>query len=80
MRGWLWVYVKLSTLNSAIEQELRNQRVEDRANATSSDYRLAGALSLSIPPFKRFGQKIMVHKAMLHVTTDPLLLHVALLC
>ena len=29
-------YVKHSTLNSAIEQELRDRRVEDRANATSS--------------------------------------------
>ena len=29
-------YVKHSTLNSAIEQELRDRRVEGRANATSS--------------------------------------------
>ena len=32
----LCAYVKHSTLNSAIEQELRDRRVEDRANATSS--------------------------------------------
>ena len=32
----LCAYVKHSTLNSAIEQELRDRRVEDRANATTS--------------------------------------------
>ena len=35
-RARLCAYVKHSTLNSAIEQELRDRRVEDRANATSS--------------------------------------------
>ena len=35
-RARLCAYVKHSTLNSAIEQELRNRRVEDGANATSS--------------------------------------------
>ena len=34
-RARLCAYVKHSTLNSAIEQELRDQRVEGRANATS---------------------------------------------
>ena len=34
-RARLCAYVKHSTLNSAIEQELRDRRVEDRANATS---------------------------------------------
>ena len=32
----VYVYVKHSTPNSAIEQELHDRRVEDRANATSS--------------------------------------------
>ena len=32
----LCAYVKHSTLNSAIDKELRDRRVEDRANATSS--------------------------------------------
>ena len=35
-RAQLCAYVKYSTLNSAIEQELRDRRVEGRANATSS--------------------------------------------
>ena len=35
-RPRLCAYVKHSTLNSAIEQELRDRRVEGRANATSS--------------------------------------------
>ena len=35
-RTRLCAYVKLSTLNSAIDPELRDRRVEDRANATSS--------------------------------------------
>ena len=35
-RARLCAYVKHSTLNSAIEQELRDWRVEGRANATSS--------------------------------------------
>ena len=35
-RARLYAYVKHSTLNSATEQELRDRRVEDRANATSS--------------------------------------------
>ena len=35
-RARLCAYVKHSTLNSAIEQELRDRRVEGRANATSS--------------------------------------------
>ena len=35
-RARLCAYVKHSSPNSAIEQELRDQRVEDRANATSS--------------------------------------------
>ena len=35
-RARLCAYVKLSTLNSAIDQELRDRKVEDRANATSS--------------------------------------------
>ena len=35
-RARLCAYVKHSTLNSAIEQELRDLRVEHRANATSS--------------------------------------------
>ena len=35
-RARLCAYVKFSTLNSAIEQELRDRRVEDSANATSS--------------------------------------------
>ena len=35
-RARLCAYVKHSTPNSAIEQELRNRRVEGRANATSS--------------------------------------------
>ena len=35
-RARLFAYVKLSTLNSAIDPELRDQNVEDRANATSS--------------------------------------------
>ena len=35
-RARLCAYVKLSTLNSAIDPELRDRKVEDRANATSS--------------------------------------------
>ena len=35
-RARLCAYVKHSTLNYAREQELRDPRVEDRANATSS--------------------------------------------
>ena len=35
-RARLCAYVKLSTLNSAIAPELRDRKVEDRANATSS--------------------------------------------
>ena len=35
-RARLCAYVKHSILNSAIEQELRDWRVEGRANATSS--------------------------------------------
>ena len=35
-RARLCAYVKHSTLNSAIDQELRDWRVEGRANATSS--------------------------------------------
>ena len=35
-RAWRCAYVKHSTLNSAIEQEMRIRIVEDRANATSS--------------------------------------------
>ena len=35
-RARLCAYVKHSTLNYAIEKELRDRRVEDRANATSS--------------------------------------------
>ena len=35
-RALLCAYVIHSTLNSAIEQELRDRRLEDRANATSS--------------------------------------------
>ena len=35
-RARLCAYVKHSTLNSAIEQELLDRRVEDRANATIS--------------------------------------------
>ena len=34
-RARLCAYAKHSTLNSAIGQELRDRRVEDRANATS---------------------------------------------
>ena len=36
VRGFVRTYVKHSTLNSAIEQELCDRRVEGRANATSS--------------------------------------------
>ena len=36
VRMYLHTYVKHSTLNSAIEQELRDRRVEGRVNATSS--------------------------------------------
>ena len=35
-RARLCAYVKLSTLNSAIDPELRDRKVEDRANATTS--------------------------------------------
>ena len=35
-RARLCAYVKLSILNSAIDPELRDRKVEDRANATSS--------------------------------------------
>ena len=35
-RARLCAYVKLSTLNSAIDPELRDRKVGDRANATSS--------------------------------------------
>ena len=35
-RARLCAYIKHSTLDSAIEEELHDQRVEDRANATSS--------------------------------------------
>ena len=35
-RARLCAYVKLSTLNSAIDPELRDRKVEDRANATIS--------------------------------------------
>ena len=49
-RARLCAYVKLSTLNSAIDPELRDRKVEDRANATSSAQR--GALSLSILPIR----------------------------
>ena len=35
-RARLCAYVKLSTLNSAIDPKLRDRKVEDRANATSS--------------------------------------------
>ena len=35
-RARLCAYVKRSTLNSAIDPELRDRKVEDRANATSS--------------------------------------------
>ena len=35
-RARLCAYVKLSTLNSAIDPELRDRKVEDRANVTSS--------------------------------------------
>ena len=35
-RARLCAYVKLSTLNSAIDPELHDRKVEDRANATSS--------------------------------------------
>ena len=35
-RARLCAYVKHSTLNSAIEQELSDRRVEGRVNATSS--------------------------------------------
>ena len=35
-RARLYAYVKLSTLNSAIDPELPDRKVEDRANATSS--------------------------------------------
>ena len=35
-RARLCAYVKLSSLNSAIDPELRDRKVEDRANATSS--------------------------------------------
>ena len=35
-RARLCAYVKHSTLNSAIEQELCDRRLEDKANATSS--------------------------------------------
>ena len=35
-RARLCAYVKLSTLNSAIDPELRDRKVEDRVNATSS--------------------------------------------
>ena len=35
-RARLCAYVKLSTLNSAIDPELCDRKVEDRANATSS--------------------------------------------
>ena len=35
-RARLCAYVKLSTLNSTIDPELRDRKVEDRANATSS--------------------------------------------
>ena len=38
-RAQLCAYVKCSTLNSAIEQELHDRRVEGRANATSSAWR-----------------------------------------
>ena len=31
-----YTYVEHSTLNSAVEQKLRDRKVEDRANATSS--------------------------------------------
>ena len=34
-RARLCAYVKLSTLNSVIDRELRDRKVEDRANATS---------------------------------------------
>ena len=34
--GYMRTYVKHSTLISAMEQELRDRRVEDRANATGS--------------------------------------------
>ena len=36
-RARLCAYVKLSTLNSAIDPALRDRKVEDRANATSSE-------------------------------------------
>ena len=36
VRGYVRMYLKHSTLNSVIEQELRDRRVEGRANATSS--------------------------------------------
>ena len=35
-RARLCAYVKLSTLNSAIDPELRDRKVEDKANAASS--------------------------------------------
>ena len=59
-RAQLCVYVKHSTLNSVIEQELRDRRVEDRATGERNKLCLVGALSLGIPPFKRFGRN--VHK------------------
>ena len=36
VRGYVRTYVKLWTLNSAIDPELRDRKVEDRANSTSS--------------------------------------------
>ena len=35
-RAWLCAHVKIWTLNSAIDQELLDRRVESRVNATSS--------------------------------------------
>ena len=34
-RAWLCTYVEYSTLNFTVEQELRDRRAEDMANATS---------------------------------------------
>ena len=60
-RARLCAYVKHSTLNSAIEHELRDWRVEDKAlkqQGQRNKLCVAGALSSSIPPFKGFGQNL----------------------
>ena len=56
-RARLCAYVKLLTLNSAIDPELRDRKVEDRANATSCPY--SGGSVLANPSNQKIRTKFI---------------------